>query len=160
MGEQPGLLRLLYYNLQILNMFLELSNYYYRNVDEYYNSFSKGLRLKKDTTPFLKFCLEASVDSLTRIKETIVCFIRKFSLRDFYRFEKQNKIITTRQFELLSLLLDNPVVFTIKDLQAVMPFSILYSKVTTQTARRDLKNSVSKKLLLVDKTINILLILE
>jgi Fic family protein len=129
----------------------ELSNYYYRNVDEYYNSFSKGISLKKDTTPFLKFCLEASVDSLTRIKGTIVYFIRKFSLRDFYRFEKQNKIITTRQFELLSLLLDKPVAFSIKDLQATMPFSILYSRVTTQTARRDLKNLADKKLLLVDE---------
>jgi Fic family protein len=129
----------------------ELSNYYYRNVDEYYNSFSKGIRLKKDATPFLKFCLEASIDSLTRIKETIVYFIRKFSLRDFYRFEKQNKIITTRQFELLSLLLDNPAEFPMKELKTTMPFSILYSKVTTQTARRDLKNLISKKLLLVDE---------
>ena len=25
----------------------ELSNYYYRNVDEYYNSFSKSIRIKK-----------------------------------------------------------------------------------------------------------------
>lgn len=129
----------------------ELSNYYYRNVDEYYNSFSKGIKLKNDTTPFLKFCLEASVDSLARIKETIIYFIRKFSLRDFYRFEKQKKILMTRQFELLSLLLDNPVSFSIKELQENRPFSILYSKVTTQTARRDLKKLVSKNILFVDK---------
>lgn len=129
----------------------ELSNYYYRNVDEYYNSFSKGIKLKNDTTPFLKFCLEAAVDSLARIKETIVYFIRKFSLRDFYRFQKQKKILTTRQFELLSLLLDNPVKFSIKELLENRPFSILYSKITTQTARRDLKKLVFEKLLLVDE---------
>jgi Fic family protein len=128
----------------------ELSNYYYRNVDEYYNSFSKGIKLKKDTTPFLKFCIEASVDSLERIKETIIFFIRKFSLRDFYRFEKQKKILTTRQLELLYLLLDNPASFTIKELHEKRPFSFFYSKVTTQTARRDLKKMVSRKLLLVD----------
>lgn len=129
----------------------ELSNYYYRNVDEYYNSFSKGIKLKNDTTPFLKFCLEASVDSLTRIKETIIFFIRKFSLRDYYRFEKQQKRLTARQFELLYILLDNQPSFTIKELQEVRPFSFFYSKVTTQTARRDLKKLVSKKLLLIDE---------
>lgn len=128
----------------------ELSNYYYRNVDEYYNSFSRGIKLKKDATPFLKFCLEASVDSLARIKETIISFIRKFSLRDFYRFQKQKKVLTTRQFELLSLLLDNPVDFTLKELLENRPFSLLYSRVTTQTARRDLKKLVSEKLLGAD----------
>ncbi len=129
----------------------ELSNYYYRNVDEYYISFSKSIKLKKDITPFLKFCMEASVDSLTRIKETIIFFIRKFSLRDYYRFERQKKILTSRQFELLDLLLDNQGDFTLRDLHESKPFSILYSQVTTQTARRDLKKLASRKFLLVDE---------
>lgn len=129
----------------------ELSNYYYRNIDEYYNSFSRSIKLKKDTTPFLKFCLEASVDSLSRIKETIVYFIRIFSLRDFYRFKWKKKSLTARQFDLLSLLLDNPTTFTIKELLTTRPFSILYHRVTTQTARRDLKKLVAEKLLLVDQ---------
>lgn len=129
----------------------ELSNYYYRNVDEYYNSFSRGIKIKNDATPFLKFSLEASIDSLEKIKKTIIFFIRKFSLRDFYVFQKKNKIITTRQFELLYLLLDNPVSFTIKELHERRPFSFFYNRVTTQTARRDLKKLVSQKLLLVDK---------
>ena len=109
------------------------------------------MRSPWDITPFLKFCLEASVDSLERIKETIVFFIRKFSLRDFYRFERQKKRLTSRQFELLDLLLDNPVNFTLKDLHESRPLSILYSKVTTQTARRDLKKLVSQKLILLNE---------
>lgn len=129
----------------------ELSTYYYRNVDEYYISFSKSIKLKKDVTPFIKFCLEASVVSLSRIKEDIVFFIRKLSLRDFYRFQKQQKMLTSRQFELLDLLLDDPVTLTLKDLHEKKPFSIFYSKVTTQTARRDLKKLVSQKLLSVDE---------
>lgn len=129
----------------------ELSNYYYRNVDEYYNAFSKSIKIKKDATPFLKFCLAASVNSLSRIKGTIVCFIRRFSLREFYRFEKHNKNITKRQFELLSLLLDNPVNFTRKELIETRPFSILYDTVTTQTVRRDMKKLVSKGYLIVDE---------
>jgi len=132
----------------------ELSNYYYQNVDEYYNSFSKSIRIKKDATPFLRFCVEASVDTLSRIKKTIIYYIRKFSLRDFYRLVKQEKNITLRQFELLSLLLDNPVTFTLKKLIETRPFSILYNNVTTQTARRDLKKLVSNGFLIVDENNN------
>ncbi|MDY6863350.1 MAG: Fic family protein [Thermodesulfobacteriota bacterium] len=125
----------------------ELSNYYYKNVDDYYISFSKSIRLKKDVTPFIEFMLTASVESLKGIKNLIINFIRKFSLRDFYSFEKQKKSITKRQFDLLSLLLDNPIEFTLKDLQEKNPFSILYRKVSKQTARRDLKKLVNMKLL-------------
>lgn len=125
----------------------ELSNYYYRNVDDYYIAFSKSIKLKKNVTPFLEFMLKASVESLQGIKESIICFIRKFSLRDLYTFEKQNKKITKRQFDLLSLLLDNPIEFTLKDVIEKYPFSILYRRVSTQTARRDL-NRLSKMNLL------------
>ncbi len=117
----------------------EISNYYYRNVDDYYIAFSKSIKLKKDVTPFIEFMLTASVESLKGIKNSIVCFIRKFTLRDLYAFQRQQKAITKRQFDLLSLLLDNPVNFTLKDLLEKNPFAILYTKVTTQTARRDLK---------------------
>lgn len=117
----------------------ELSNYYYRNVDDYYIAFSKSIKLKKDITPFLEFMLKASVESLQGIKERIVYFIRRVSLRDLYAFEKRKRRLTKRQFDLLSLLLDNSVEFKLKDLQEKSPFSILYRKVSTQTARRDLK---------------------
>jgi Fic family protein len=129
----------------------KLSNYYYRNVDEYYISFSKSIRLKKEITPFLRFCLEGAVDSLTRMKEAIVSFIRKFSLRDYYRSERKTKRLTARQFELLDLLLDNPVTFTLKDLHDSKTFSILYGKASTQTARRDLKKLAAQGLLLGDE---------
>jgi Fic family protein len=127
----------------------ELSNYYYRNVDNYYIAFSKSIKLKKNVTPFLEFMLKASVESLQGIKESIIYFIRKFSLRDFYAFEKKHKRITKRQFDLLLLLLDNPVEFTLKDLLETPPFSILYSRVSSQTARRDLKKLTKNKILSV-----------
>lgn len=117
----------------------ELSNYYYRNVDDYYIAFSKSIKLKKDVTPFVEFMLTASVKSLKDIKNSIVYFIRQLSLRDLYTFKKQHKLITKRQFDLLSLLLDNPIEFILKDLLEKNPFAILYHKVSTQTARRDLK---------------------
>jgi Fic family protein len=125
----------------------ELSNYYYKNVDDYYISFSKSIKLKKDVTPFIAFMLTASVESLKGIKNSIIYFIRKFSLKDLYTFEKQRKSITKRQFDLLSLLLDDPIEFTLKDLLEKNPYSILYGKVSTQTARRDLKKLAKMKLL-------------
>lgn len=117
----------------------ELSNFYYRNVDDYYIAFSKSIKLKKDITPFVEFMLTASVEGLKDIKNSIVYFIRKFTLRDLYIFQRQKKAITKRQLDLLSLLLDNPINFTLKDLLEKNPFAILYTNVTTQTARRDLK---------------------
>jgi Fic family protein len=125
----------------------EISNYYYRNVDDYYISFSKSIKLKKNVTPFLELMLEASIESLQGIKKSIISFIRKFTLRDFYAFERQHKRITKRQFDLLLLLLDNQVPFTLKDLLEKSPFSILYSRVSTQTARRDLKKLSEKNII-------------
>lgn len=130
----------------------ELSNFYYRNVDDYYIAFSKSIKLKKDVTPFLEFFLNATVNSLTKIRKSIVYFIRIFSLRDYYTFQNQQRIITKRQFDLLSLLLDYPVNFTfnIKDLLSGPPFSFLYNKVSTQTARRDLIKLSSMNLIVLD----------
>ena len=129
----------------------ELSNFYYRNVDDYYIAFSKSIKLKKEVTPFLEFVLTASVESLQSIKSSIIHFIRKFALRDFYTFERKRKALTKRQFDLLSLLLDNPLEFTLKDLLERNPYAILYRKVSSQTARRDLKKLVEKDFLNVSQ---------
>jgi Fic family protein len=117
----------------------ELSNYYYRNVDEYYIAFSKSIKLRKDPIPFLAFSLEAAVSSLTGIKNSIISFIRIFTLKDFYSHLRKKKQLTGRQHVLLSILLDNPTSFTLKDLNERPQFSALYLRASTQTARRDLK---------------------
>lgn len=131
----------------------ELSNYYYRNVDNYYIAFSKSLKLKKNVTPFLEFTLIGAIESLKSIKGKIIFFIRKFSLRDFYLFRKKKKDITGRQYELMCLLLDHAMnlSFGAKDLFEVSPMSLLYRKVSVQTARRDLKRMQELGLLSVDK---------
>jgi Fic family protein len=117
----------------------ELSNYYYRNVDEYYIAFSKSIKMKKDPTPFLVFTLKGVVSSLTGIKDSIISFIRVFALKDFYNRLKKKKSITSRQHSLLVLLLDNPTSFTLKDLNEMTLFRAFYQRVSVQTARRDLK---------------------
>lgn len=129
----------------------ELSNYYYRNVDEYYISFSKSIMQKNDMTSFVKFVLTGVVESLMAIKKSIIYFIRRFSLRDYYSFELKNKNITKRQHDLLLLLMENPMCFSLNDLYEKRPFLILYGKASTQTGRRDIKNLLSKNLLQIEK---------
>ncbi|MCK5035246.1 MAG: Fic family protein [Candidatus Sabulitectum sp.] len=117
----------------------ELSNYYYKHVDEYYIAFSQSIKLKRDPTPFLAFSLTGAISGLTGIKSSIIRFIRILALKDFYSNLRKKKKLTSRQYGLLSILLDSPTVFTLKDLNTKPLFSALYLRVSTQTARRDLK---------------------
>ena len=117
-----------------------LSNYYYRNLDEYFWVFSKSIKSNSnDVTPFLKFVLAGFVESLKEIRERIVFYIRKFSLRDFYASLKENKTITQRQHDLLIVLLENNFpAFKLNDLYNLTTLNILYRQVSERTARRDL----------------------
>jgi Fic family protein len=117
-----------------------LSNYYYRNLDEYFWVFSKSIKSNdNDVTPFLKFVLAGFVESLKEIRERIVFYIRKFSLRDFYASLKENKTITQRQHDLLIVLLENNFpAFKLNDLYNLTTLNILYRQVSERTARRDL----------------------
>ena len=117
-----------------------LSNFYYRNIDDYFWAFSNSIKSKNSSvTPFLKFVLTGFVESLKEVKGRITYLIRKFTLRDYYDFLKKNKHITQRQFDLLTILLDYERSFTLNDLLSEAPFRVLYRKVTDRTARRDLK---------------------
>jgi len=117
-----------------------LSNFYYRNIDDYFGAFSNSIKSKKQfVTPFLKFVLTGFVESLKEIKERITYLIRKFTLLNYYDYLKKNRYITQRQFDLLTILLDYKKAFTLNDLQSEAPFRVLYQKVTDRTARRDLK---------------------
>ncbi len=117
-----------------------LSNYYYRNLDDYYIAFSRTIKNKgKDVTPFLEFCLEGMVESLEKMKGRITLLIKRLVFREMLAQMKEGKDLTARQFDLLSLLLDAPRVFSLNDLMKNRPFSLLYKNVTKQTARRDMK---------------------
>lgn len=117
-----------------------LSNFYYRNIDDYFGAFSNSIKSKNQfVTPFLKFVLTGFVESLKEIKERITYFIRKFTLLNYYDYLKKNRNITQRQFDLLTILLNYKKTFTLNDLQSEAPFRVLYQKVTDRTARRDLK---------------------
>lgn len=117
-----------------------LSNFYYRNMDDYFIAFSKTIRDKEsDVTPFIKFSMIGFIESLRELKEKIIFYIRKFSLRDYYEHLRKEKLITQRQHDLLVILLETQGSFSLTDLFNEMPFKVLYRDVSSRTARRDLK---------------------
>ncbi len=128
-----------------------LSNFYYRHVDDYYRAFSDSMRADKDVTPFLDFILRGVIESLQQMKSRIAVLIRELVMRDYLHFLTNNKGISERQNDLLTLLLDHKgSAFSLSELQHALPYSMIYRKVSEMTARRDLKNLLKKKLLTVD----------
>lgn len=127
-----------------------LSNFYYRNIDDYFWAFSRAEKGRdNDISPFLEFVLEGIINSLTEIKERIIFFIRKFTLRDYYAYLKGDKKITQRQHDCLIMLWDYLKPFTLEDLFNISPFNVLYRRVTNRTARRDLKKLCEHRLLYI-----------
>lgn len=127
-----------------------LSNFYYRNMDDYFWAFSKSERNKEnDITPFLSLALKGFIESLKEIKGKITFYIRLFSLRDYYAYLREERLITQRQHDFLVLLLDYREPFVLKDLFSVNPFSIMYRQVSERTARRDLAKLKDMELLSV-----------
>ncbi|MDY6951256.1 MAG: Fic family protein [Thermodesulfobacteriota bacterium] len=137
-----------------------LSNFYYRNIDDYFSAFSITRKDKnKDVTTFLQFVLRGVVDSLNQLKDRITHYIRKFSLRDFYAYLREQRNLTHRQHHLLIMLLESGSAVTLNDLFQNAQFALLYRDVSERTARRDLKKLLDEDLLtLSDKgryTLNI-----
>lgn len=127
-----------------------LSNFYYRNTDDYFRAFSKARKSEEhDVTPFVGFVLKGVVESLIEIKGRIIFFIRKFALRDYYAFLRNDKQITQRQHDFLIIALDALTPFALGDLFTVSPFNILYRNVSERTARRDLKKLSDERLLYI-----------
>ncbi len=127
-----------------------LSNYYYREIDNYFISFSNCHRNKdKDISPFIEFVLSGAVESLNEVKSRITTYIRRSALKNYFYSLNNSKEISKRQLELLNLLLDaqEDEIVTIKSVQRELPYRTLYAKVTDRTARRDLTKLHEKKIL-------------
>jgi Fic family protein len=130
---------------------LMLSNFYYRNIDDYFLMFSQSRKDKQhDVTAFLKFVLRGAVESLNETKDNITFFIRKFTLRDYYHYLRGKKAITQRQHDFLRTLLEGDMrPFDLKDMYSESRFQPLYRDVTERTARRDLAKLKELRLLTV-----------
>ena len=118
-----------------------LSNYYYRQIDDYYIAFSQTQKNREeDMTEFIKFALKGVIESLKEIKGRITSNIRLLVTRDYLHFLREKKRITQRQFDLIYILMGdggfNPI--SLKDLFNKSPYNTLYRHVSERTARRDI----------------------
>lgn len=130
-----------------------LANIYYQNVDDYYIAYSKTIKLQKenDVSPFLEFVLKSVVEALKKLKKEITNSIRLLAVNDSFRMAFEKKEITKRQYQFLLLLPNNQGPFRLKDLRSNPVYATLYSNVSEQTARRDLKKFFDKKYLIKDE---------
>lgn len=118
-----------------------LSNYYYKEIDEYFISISLSKKSKNyDITPFVKFVLKGAIESLNEVRSHITSHIRKSVLQGYFIELQHNKKISKRQLEFLNLLVELPKnhEVTINGIQRELPFRTLYASVSNRTARRDL----------------------
>jgi len=129
-----------------------LSNYYYKNIDEYYWSFSNTIKsLHKengyDVTPFLSFVLKGIIELLDEIKREVYFYIRALTLKTYFAEIVRETIISKRQHYLLNILLESGLDFKIEELFTQAVFKVLYSKLSYKTAQRDLKHLISLNLI-------------
>ncbi|MFC1539286.1 Fic family protein [Candidatus Latescibacterota bacterium] len=125
-----------------------LSNYYYRNMDNYYWAFSLTRKHKeKEITPFLEFVFIGVIESLEIIKEKIIGFIRIATLKDYFSNLRGEKKITHRQYDLMHMLLKLVEPFSMGMLLNNSPFDVLYRGVTERTVRRDVNHLLKMELL-------------
>jgi Fic family protein len=130
-----------------------LSNFYYRHMDDYFGVFSISERNKDyNVTPFLQFVLKGIVESSNEIKGRITFFIRKFTVKDYYRYLRKEKKITQRQHDLLNMLLESNYSSIVNlDTLFTAPFDMLYGKASERTARRDIEKLLKLNLLIETK---------
>jgi Fic family protein len=117
-----------------------LSNFYYRNIDDYYAAFRLAEKADgHDVTPFLSFCFRMLTLSIEDIQTRIHWHIRILALQSLYAAYLKDKSITQRQHDLLHILLKHPgKTVTLRDLLRDQQFASLYRTVSEKTARRDL----------------------
>lgn len=125
-----------------------LSNYYYKNIDDYFRAFSLSERNEEHSiTPFVEFFLKGLIASLEEIQAKSFSWIRMLTLRDYYRILRKDRKISERQHDLLNLLLELSGEFSLKDLLEKDIFKPIYREVGERTARRDLKILMLKNLI-------------
>ena len=119
-----------------------MSNYYYRNIDEYFILFRSTIgNRSQDLTPFIEFMLNGMIWSLEQIQKKIATWVRARILKDYFLDIRNDKSITQRQYDLLMAFLSLDVenfTFAAKNLINDAPFAALYRNVHNRAAIRDI----------------------
>jgi len=129
-----------------------LSNYYYYHIDDYFRAFASSIKNKEnDVTDFLTFVLNGHIESQNAIKDKIFNYIRKFTLREYYRYLRKDNKISQRELDFLNSLLDVPKKFALNEINEISGLNIIYRNVGERTLRRDLDKMHSMKLILKEE---------
>ena len=135
--------------------FYSLSNYYYRNRDEYIRQLDHSrFETKGDITPFVHFALKGLVEELEAVHSEVLHEMKIISFRDFARemLAISGKLHTksgARIFRLLSEMSREPV--SIKDIKSNKhPLAHIYKGMSYKTLDRDIGYLKSLKLIKVD----------
>ncbi len=129
-----------------------LSNFYYKNIDQYFLAFSVTEKNKNnDMTYFLEFVTRGLVESLREIKDRIIHIIRGLALKDYYSSLRYSSEINQRQYDILFLMLTQSKPLSFKELFDNPPFSIIFRSVVERTAKRDLQKLCELQVLRCEK---------
>jgi len=135
--------------------FYSLSNYYYRNREEYVWQLDHSrFETDGDITPFVHFALKGLVEELEAVHREVLHEIKVISFRDFAREAlmvsgKLHTKLGARIFRLLSEMGREPV--SIKDIKSNKhPLAYIYKGMSYKTLERDISYLKSLKLLNVD----------
>ncbi len=126
---------------------LMLPDYYNEEKDRYFSSLKDSLNSKNDLTPFLEFALTARLESLKKTRQIITSSMRKLALRDYFMTLRGDKLLTAKQYDLVSNLLADPKPISLTDIFKTNPYRIIYSSSCERTARRDLGKLAEMELL-------------
>jgi Fic family protein len=135
--------------------FYSLSNYYYRNREEYIQQLDHSrFETNGDITPFVHFALKGLVEELEAVHSEVLHEMKIISFRDFARetLTISGKLHTksgARIFRLLSEMSREPV--SIKDIKSNKhPLAHVYKGMSNKTLDRDIGYLKSLKLIKVD----------
>ena len=129
-----------------------LSNYYYKNIDEYFITFSKVLKNEdNDISDFILFYLKGMLESIKAIREKIYIIITGLSLQSYLLHLKKTNQISPRQYDFLSIMLDNNKEITEKEILEDINLKMIYKDLSSRTLKRDLEYLVGLNLLELNK---------
>tara|TARA_Y100001951_G_scaffold9731_2_gene6151 strand:+ start:11226 stop:12401 length:1176 start_codon:yes stop_codon:yes gene_type:complete len=125
------------------------ANYYLQHIHRYFSLFNQ-CRKHADNTAFVAFFLQGMLDSINRLHSRVNNLVSLLLFRNHLRTLLEEKLINARQYALAVEVLNHGTPLPVSKLRNGAWYQALYSKLTSKTAQRDLRQLREKKLVLLD----------
>lgn len=132
-----------------------LSDFYYRNIDDYFVAFSKA-RKENSFAPFLRFVGNGFISSLNEYENTVIDMVGRQLIKVYISDCLIQKKIFQRQYDLLMALLDIERGFSLPSLYLDSVLKHIYASVSESTARRDIKKLLQLNLIVKEGDLYVL----